>query len=79
MSVKAVMGLEWAINSLKNAFRSTGTRQRRLVVEFASFFFFFFPRGGGMGGTCNRYQRPDLGMSVKNATRFKTTIRGEMF
>lgn len=49
MSVKAVMGLEWAINSLKNAFRSTGTRQRRLVVEFASFFFFFFPRGGGMG------------------------------
>lgn len=48
MSVKAVMGLEWAINSLKNAFRSTGTRQRRLVVEFASFFF-FFSRGGGMG------------------------------
>lgn len=47
MSVKAVMGLEWAINSLKNAFRSTGTRQRRLVVEFASFF--FFSRGGGMG------------------------------
>ena len=46
--------------------------------RFCLFFFFFFHAGVGWG-TCNRYQRPDLGMSVKNATRFKTTIRGEMF
>lgn len=61
---ESVMILEWVVN------RETRMRYENTVRDnVGRWSNYFFP------GTCNRYQRPDLGMSVKNATRFKTTIR----